>query len=62
MKKLFLWLYAWFSHSFFSLLPVAAAIAGGVVLTHLIPRYGLILTLVWVVIMGAVYVKYFKWY
>jgi len=62
MKRIISWFYAWLSQSFFSLIPVIAAVAGGILLTALFPHYGLLLTLLWVIAMGAIYVKYFRWF
>ncbi len=58
MKRAILWLI----QSFFYLIPVAIIGAGIYVFVRFIPSYAALLSLLWIIIVSYIYIKYNKWY
>lgn len=58
MKKILLWLL----HSFVYLVPAFFIVAGAFIFIRFIPDYSTPITIIWIVIVSFVYIKYNRWY
>ncbi len=57
MKRLFLWLL----QSFFYLIPIIISIIGAYLIVRFVPFYPGLLTVLWVIIVAYLYIRYSKW-
>lgn len=58
MKRAILWLL----QSYIYLIPLALILAGAYIFARFIPGYFGMLTLLWLIIVTYLYVKYYRWY
>ena len=58
MKRVFLWL----MQSFIYLIPAALIVAGVYIFIRFIPEYAAIISIIWVMVVSYVYIKYNRWY
>ncbi len=57
MKRLFLWLL----QSFFYLIPIIISIIGAYLIVRFVPFYPGLFTVLWVIIVAYLYIRYSKW-
>jgi len=58
VKRVFLWL----MQSFIYLIPAVLIVAGVYIFIRFIPEHAAIISIIWVMVVSYVYIKYNRWY